>query len=121
MSDNLTVINNVFDMIEKARNVQYGVMIRSTFKNTNNQTHAHMNDTTHFTEQQALDEAMTMKDNDLMGLFEINMVTGDLRQIMNRFQLIDYCDHRRWNEVDPKEKAEQKRIDNYNFLHGTTL
>jgi hypothetical protein len=81
-----------------------GVMICSNFKG---HTLGHIDDTTNFTKAQALDEALGFGTNDLMGRFSLNMATDEIAQVMNRAELIDYCEERERSEMSDGEKPEQ--------------
>jgi hypothetical protein len=111
MIDHITYLNDVLDRIDRPRNLQYGVLIRSVF---NGKTYVHLDDTTHTNEQWALDEAMLHSTNDLTGLFEIDMATANMKQIMNAAELVDYCEQRREDEMsdaEQKETAFLSRVD----------
>lgn len=108
MTDKITYLADFLEEVERSRNLQYGVMLRRTFKHDKfaGKTFAMLEDTTHYTKGQALDEAMSHSENDLMGLFEIDMVSGEMKQLMNRFELIEYCEERRRDEMTDGERAE---------------
>jgi hypothetical protein len=48
------------------------------------------------------------------------MASGEMQQITNRSELIDYCEERERSEMPEGEKDEQREIDRHNFIHGTT-
>ena len=47
--------------------------------------------------------------------------TGEIKQLMNRVELVDYCEERREFEQTDSAREEQREMDRTNFIHGTTL
>jgi hypothetical protein len=118
MREKITNIFEGLDYLDRTRNCQFGVLTRQTCQG---KAYAFLEDATKFTEGQALDEAMSFDTNDLLGLFSIDMATGDIKPVMNRAELVDCCEARTRSEMSDGEKEDQRTIDRHNFVHGTTL
>ena len=118
MTSQIAYFNKVVEMLGNTRNLQYGVLTRQTH---NGKTYAFLDDATNFTEGQALYEAYHSDRNDLLGIFSVNMATGEIKQVMNRAELIAYCEHEDERNTSEADKAERAFLDNHNFQHDTTL
>ena len=117
-TDTIAYFSKFLDAIERPANIQFGVLTRRTH---NGKTYAFLDDATNFTEGQALNEAYHSDKNDLLGIFSVNMATGEIKQVMNRAELIAYCEHEDERNTSEADKAERSFLGNHNFQHDTTL
>ena len=106
-------------------NLQYGVTYGCFGSRHVAAPYAHLDDSTHQTLQEAIDEAMGFfgeggwgdgEDNTrLLGIFSVDMETGDQKQIYNRKELLAYLNV--LQEMEYREDADEETYGSYYDQH----